>query len=159
MTGDLLEIFVDDPRVVMCGGGGTGSIPATAVRQPDGGFRVTGESTFISGCWNSEWCFMPAPEVEEGQDIRHADFSTMRMRFMHRSEWEIVETWDVAGIRGSGSDNVRAEGARQTRPKLRPHHEAVRNRRRLGGHLGHVQPRQGIGRRLALERPKLVGVR
>lgn len=114
------EIFLDSPRVIMCGGGGTGSIPATAVRQADGGFRVTGESTFISGCWNSEWCFMPAPEVEEGQDIRHADFSTMRMRFMHRSEWEIVETWDVAGIRGSGSDNVRADGA-----LVRPEHADV----------------------------------
>ena len=104
----------------MCGGGGTGSVPATAVRQPDGGFRVTGESTFISGCWNAEWCFMPAPEVEEGQDIRGADIRTMRMRFMHRSEWEIVETWDVAGIRGSGSDNVRADGA-----LVRPEHAEV----------------------------------
>ena len=39
---------------------------------------------------------MPAPELEEGQDIRHDDFSTMSMRFIHRTEWEIVETWDVA---------------------------------------------------------------
>ncbi len=114
------EIYLDNPRVIMCGGGGTGSIPATAVRQPDGGFRVTGESTFLSGCWNSDWCFMPAPEVEEGQDIRHADMSTMRMRFMHRSEWEIVETWDVAGIRGSGSDTVRASGS-----LVRPEHANV----------------------------------
>jgi indole-3-acetate monooxygenase len=114
------EIYLDNPRVVMCGGGGTGSVPATAVRQPDGGFRVTGESTFLSGCWNSEWCFMPAPEVQEGQDFRSADFSTMRMRFMHRSEWEIVETWDVAGMRGSGSDTVRANGS-----LVRPEHANV----------------------------------
>ena len=45
------------------------SIPATAVRQPDGGFLVTGEATFLSGCWNSEWALVPAPEVEEGQDF------------------------------------------------------------------------------------------
>ncbi len=114
------EIYLDNPRVIMCGGGGTGSVPSTAVRQPDGGFRVTGESTFLSGCWNAEWCLMPAPEVEEGQDIRHADMSTMRMRFMHRSEWEIVETWDVAGIRGSGSDTVRAQGS-----LVRPEHANV----------------------------------
>jgi alkylation response protein AidB-like acyl-CoA dehydrogenase len=106
------EIFLDNPRIVMCGGGGTGSIPSTAVRQSDGGFKVTGESTFMSGCWNSEWCFMPAPEVEEGQDITHADMSTMRMRFMHRSEWEILDTWDVAGIRGSGSHTIKASGSR-----------------------------------------------
>jgi alkylation response protein AidB-like acyl-CoA dehydrogenase len=106
------EIYLENPRVIMCGGGGTGSVPAVAVKQPDGGFKVTGESTFISGCWNSDWCFMAAPEVEEGQDITQADFRTMRMRFMHRSEWEILDTWDVAGIRGSGSHNVKAEGSR-----------------------------------------------
>ena len=114
------EIYLDNPRVIMCGGGGTGSIPATAVRQPDGGFLVTGESTFLSGCHNSEWCFLMAPEVEEGQTIRDADFRTMQGRMLHRSEWEIIETWDVAGIRGSGSDNVRAEGA-----KVRPEHADV----------------------------------
>ncbi len=106
------EIYLDNPRVIMCGGGGTGSIPATAVRQPDGGFKVTGESTFMSGCWNSEWCFMPAPEVEEGEDISSADMRTMQMRFMHRSEWEILDTWDVAGIRGSGSHTIKADGSR-----------------------------------------------
>ena len=114
------EIYLDNPRVVMCGGGGTGTVPATAVRQPDGGFLVTGESTFISGCHNADWCFMMAPEVAEGQTIRDADFSTMQGRFLHRSEWEIVETWDVAGIRGSGSDNVRADRAR-----VRPEHAEV----------------------------------
>lgn len=114
------EIYLDDPGVIMCGGGGTGSIPAVAVRQPDGGYRVTGESTFMSGCWNARWCFMIAPEVEEGQGFADADLSTMRGRFLHRSEWEIVETWDVAGIRGSGSDTIRADGG-----YVRPEHAGV----------------------------------
>ena len=114
------EIYLDDPAVIMCGGGGTGSIPAVAVRQPDGGYRVTGESTFMSGCWNARWCFMIAPEVEEGQGFADADLRTMRARFLHRSEWEIVETWDVAGIRGSGSDSIRADGG-----YVRPEHAGV----------------------------------
>jgi len=114
------EIYLDDPRVIMCGGGGTGSIPATAVRQPDGGLLVTGEATFLSGCWNAEWALIPAPEVEEGQDFSHADFRTMQMRLMHRSEWEILDTWDVAGLRGSGSHTVKAE-----RSRVRPEHADV----------------------------------
>ncbi|MFN3231851.1 MAG: acyl-CoA dehydrogenase family protein [Alphaproteobacteria bacterium] len=114
------EIYLENPRVIMCGGGGTGSIPATAVKTADGGFEVTGESTFISGCWNSEWCFMPAPEVEEGQDITQADPTTTRMRFMHKSEWEILDTWDVAGLRGSGSHTVKAH-----KSKVRPEHVNV----------------------------------
>ena len=114
------EIYLDNPRVIMCGGGGTGSIPATAVKTADGGFEVTGESTFISGSHSSEWCFMPAPEVEEGQDISHADPTTTRMRFMHRSEWEILDTWDVAGLRGSGSHTVSA-----VKSKVRSEHADV----------------------------------
>lgn len=114
------EIYLDNPRVIMCGGGGTGSIPATAVRTADGGFEVTGESTFISGSHSSEWCFMPAPEVEEGQDITNADPTTTRMRFMHKSEWEILDTWDVAGLRGSGSHTVKA-----AKSKVRPEHADV----------------------------------
>lgn len=114
------EIYLDHPRVIMCGGGGTGSIPATAVRQPDGGLLVTGEATFLSGCWNAEWALIPAPEVEEGQDFSHADFRTMQMRLMHRSEWEILDTWDVAGLRGSGSHTVKAE-----RSRVRPEHADV----------------------------------
>jgi alkylation response protein AidB-like acyl-CoA dehydrogenase len=33
------------------------------------------------------------------------------MWFMHRSQWEILDTWDTAGLRGSGSHNVKADGA------------------------------------------------
>ncbi len=105
------EIFLDNPRVVMCGGGGPGSVPARAEKQSDGSFKVWGESTFISGCYNSDWCFMPAPDVEPGQDVTQADPTTTRMRFMHKSQWEILDTWDVAGLRGSGSNTVRADGA------------------------------------------------
>jgi alkylation response protein AidB-like acyl-CoA dehydrogenase len=105
------EIYLDNPRVVMCGGGGPGSVPARAEKQPDGSYKVWGESTFISGCYNADWCFMPAPEVEPGQDVTTADPTTTRMRFMHKSQWEILDTWDVAGLRGSGSNTVRADGA------------------------------------------------
>ena len=54
---------------------------------------------------------MPAPDVEPGQDVTQADPTTTRMRFMHKSQWEILDTWDVAGLRGSGSNTVRADGA------------------------------------------------
>lgn len=114
------EIYLGNPRVVMCGGGGPGSVPARAEKQSDGSFKVWGKSTFISGCYSSEWCFMPAPEVEPGQDVTQADPTTTRMRFMHRSQWEILDTWDVAGLRGSGSNTVKADGA-----IVRPEHADV----------------------------------
>ena len=107
------EVYVENPRVIMCGGGGPGTKPSRAVAQPDGSYRVWGQGTFISGCHNAEWCFMAAPIVDDAGDVRRdaSGQPVVRMWFLHRSEWEIVDTWNVAGLRGSGSHDVQAEGA------------------------------------------------
>jgi len=106
------EVYVENPRVIMCGGGGPGTKPSRAVAQADGSFRVSAQATFISGCHNAEWCFMGAP-IFDGDEMRRdaAGQPMARMWFLHRSEWEIVDTWNVAGLRGSGSHDVRADGA------------------------------------------------
>lgn len=109
------EIYVDNPGVIMCGGGGPGTIPSKAVIQDDGSYRLWGQTTFISGCHNAEWCFMPAPIYENYEDetpkVDENGVPAFRMFFLNRTEWEIVDTWDVAGLRGSGSHDVRADGA------------------------------------------------
>jgi alkylation response protein AidB-like acyl-CoA dehydrogenase len=106
------EVYLDDPRVIMCGGGGPGSQPARAEKQPDGSYRVWGQTTFISGCHNATWCFMMTPVFANGELVKDAQGNpTVRSFFLHKSQWEIVDTWDVAGLRGSGSHDVRASGA------------------------------------------------
>jgi alkylation response protein AidB-like acyl-CoA dehydrogenase len=105
------EVFQDDPRVIMCGGGGPGSQPARAEKQPSGGYRVWGQTTFISGCHNATWCFMMAPVVENGAVVTDSKgIPAIRTWFLHKSQFEILDTWDVAGLRGSGSHDVRADG-------------------------------------------------
>ena len=42
------QIYLENPNVVMCGGGGPGSQPPRAERTEDGGIKVWGQSTFIS---------------------------------------------------------------------------------------------------------------
>jgi alkylation response protein AidB-like acyl-CoA dehydrogenase len=104
------EVYVGDPRVIMCGGGGPGTMPARAVAQPDGSYRVWGQATFISGCHNATWCFIVAP-VYDGEEMRLTDGApTVKLWFLHRDQWEIVDTWDVAGLRGSGSHDVVTHG-------------------------------------------------
>ena len=61
------EVYVDNPRVIMCGGGGPGTTQPRAERTEDGGVRVWGQSTFISGCHNATWCFMAAPLMRNGE--------------------------------------------------------------------------------------------
>ena len=105
------KIYLDNPRVVMCGGGGPGTKPPRAERQKDGSVKVWGQNTFISGCHNATYCFIGAPlmkgdEPELGED----GMPIFKMWFLPRDQWEIVRTWDVAGMRGSGSDDVKTEG-------------------------------------------------
>jgi indole-3-acetate monooxygenase len=113
MPADLAkEVYLDNPRVIMCGGGGPGSTPARAVAQSDGSFLVSGQTTFISGCHNAQWCFMVAP-IFDGETLRMTPQGpAVKTWFLHRSQWQILDTWDVAGLRGSGSHDVKAENAR-----------------------------------------------
>jgi alkylation response protein AidB-like acyl-CoA dehydrogenase len=94
----------------MCGGGGPGSMPSRAERQSDGSVKVWGEATFISGVHNAEWCFLAAPLVPAGQGFTGNPLDA-RMWFLHKSQYEIIDVWDMAGLRGSGSNTVRADGA------------------------------------------------
>ena len=104
------EVYLADPGVIMCGGGGPGTTPSRAVAQPDGSYRIWGHTTFISGCHNATWCFMVAP-VFDGDEVRLTDgVPTVKLWMLHRYEWEILDTWDVAGLRGSGSHDVVTEG-------------------------------------------------
>ena len=105
------EVYLDNPRVIMCGGGGPGTKASRAVKE-SGGFRLWSQSSFISGCHNSEWCFQSAPMFDGDDPILDANGQpTMRTFFVNRSQYEILPTWDVAGLRGSGSDDVKVDGA------------------------------------------------
>ncbi len=106
------EVYVDNPRVIMCGGGGPGTTPPRAERTEDGGVKVWGQATFISGCHNADWCFMGAP-LMRGDEMETDDAGNpiFKLWMLPRDQWEIIDTWDVAGLRGSGSNDVKADGA------------------------------------------------
>ena len=104
------EVYVHNPRVIMCGGGGPGTLPSRAVAQPDGSYRVWGQATFISGCHNATWCFMIAPVFEDDRVKIVNGAPVVKLWMLHRDEWEIHDTWDVSGLRGSGSHDVSTTG-------------------------------------------------
>lgn len=104
------EVFIDNPRVIMCGGGGPGTQPSRALKEA-GGWRVFAQSSFMSGCHNSAWAFQSAP-LFDGEKVltNEAGQPIIRTFMLPRAEWEILDTWNSGSLRGSGSHDVRSNG-------------------------------------------------
>ncbi len=77
----------------------------------DGGYRITGQWQYASGAPNADWCNVAAPIFENGAP-RMGSFGMpeMVLAFMHPGDVEIVDTWHVAGMRATGSHDLRADG-------------------------------------------------
>lgn len=74
--------------------------PPAPARRVEGGWRVTGQVPFGSGCHWAQWLAMPA--LEEGS---HAPFAV----FFPRQSGTIMDTWHTMGMRGTGSTDYRVD--------------------------------------------------
>ncbi len=94
------HIWGENPRAVIA----NGPAPSAEARVVEGGYRVTGRWTFSSGCRHATWLAGFATIVECDQPRRRSD-GTLEARYMlfPKSEAEIIDTWHVYGLRGTGS--------------------------------------------------------
>jgi len=76
--------------------------PGGAARPVNGGYRVSGRWPFASGVWHAEWALVTAML----RDDEAAPPGGVRMFIVPRREFEIIETWDVDGMAGTGSHDV-----------------------------------------------------
>lgn len=69
-----------------------------------GGYRVTGRWSFGSGCREATWMLGSFQILDNGQPRRRADGGTFWRGIFSRNEAKVVDgSWDVAGLRGTGS--------------------------------------------------------
>lgn len=96
------KIFAD-PRLVVAGA----LNPLGRATPVEGGYRVSGQWPFASGCHNAHW-FWGQCVVYEGDAPAKAPSGgpVLREALIPRSAFEILDTWHVAGLRGSGSHDV-----------------------------------------------------
>jgi alkylation response protein AidB-like acyl-CoA dehydrogenase len=84
--------------------------PQPAIRV-DGGWRVTGQVPYASGCTNAKWLALPAVEMDGGSpkiDPRTGKPAVFGV-FFPRSEGKVVDTWHTVGMRGTGSADIAVE--------------------------------------------------
>ena len=92
-------IWIDTPRSVVAN---TPVANAQAIAVP-GGYRVTGRQGFSTGCRHASWLAAHATVVEDGRPRLDEGQPEMRYCFVPRAQAELLDTWHVRGMRGTGT--------------------------------------------------------
>jgi alkylation response protein AidB-like acyl-CoA dehydrogenase len=73
----------------------------------DGGFRVSGRWSLVSGCELADWILVMCV-ITEGTAPRllAAGMPEMRMAYLPKGSYRILDTWYVGGLRGTGSHDI-----------------------------------------------------
>ena len=106
MDPKLAHRIADDWEMLVCSGLGTPNTPYDRKARREGaGWRMSYQGAFASGCHNATWNMVlnPGAEVIDQETGKPAESSWM----VPRGEFEVVDTWNMAGLRGSGSADVR----------------------------------------------------
>jgi alkylation response protein AidB-like acyl-CoA dehydrogenase len=73
----------------------------------DGGFRVSGRWSLVSGCELGAWMVLWCVVHEKGKPrLTPAGSPENRFMLLPAAQCEIVDTWTVGGLRGTGSHDV-----------------------------------------------------
>ncbi len=95
------EIF-SDPRAVVVGS--LNPLPTRAL-PCDGGWRFTGQATYVSGSAHATWINLAGLEVHDGGPRIVGGVPAMRSALFPISQCRILDTWAVTGMRGTGSND------------------------------------------------------
>jgi indole-3-acetate monooxygenase len=107
----LVTLGLPDDGVQEIHGNGPSIVAGTAVQgggqaEPvEGGYRVTGHWTFGTGCQEAAWMLGSFQILDDGQPRRRPDGGSLYWRGVFpRADVKIVDgSWDVSGLRGTGS--------------------------------------------------------
>src|SRR6266851_9758421 len=99
-------VYEAGPDVILAGA----AQPSGTAERVAGGWRVNGRWPFASGCQHADWIIgfcvvtaggtsLPEPDLQAGSPL-------IRGFALPASEWQIEDTWNVAGLKGTGSHHV-----------------------------------------------------
>ena len=104
-TAAARAIWIDTPRSVVAN---TPQANAQAIVVP-GGYRVTGRQGFSTGCRHASWLAAHATVTEQGRPRLDDGQPEMRYCFVPRAEAQLLDTWQVRGMRGTGTNHFQVD--------------------------------------------------
>ena len=88
------EVFANGPAPLAAATGA----PAGVAEEVPGGYAVTGRWSFASGVMHAEWALLAAQH------------GSVRLQcLVPMADVELLDVWQTAGLRGTGSNDIRAE--------------------------------------------------
>jgi 3-hydroxy-9,10-secoandrosta-1,3,5(10)-triene-9,17-dione monooxygenase len=92
------EVWGTDPNTLIS----SSYAPTGKVARADGGYRIQGRWSFSSGCDHAQWVFLGGmvPPEAEGRPPE------MRTFLLPRRDYQIDDTWHVAGLKATGSKDI-----------------------------------------------------
>ena len=93
--------------------------PAGRARKVDGGYLLRGSWPFSSGVDSCEWNMLASVVSSDDE----ADGIEYRIFLLNKSDYTIKDTWNAAGLRGTGSNDVEVDDAFVAEPMTIGVHE------------------------------------
>jgi 3-hydroxy-9,10-secoandrosta-1,3,5(10)-triene-9,17-dione monooxygenase len=81
--------------------------PAGRARKVDGGYQLHGSWPFSSGVASCEWNMLASVVSSDDE----ADGIEYRIFLLPKADYKILDTWNVTGLRGTGSSDVEVRDA------------------------------------------------
>jgi 3-hydroxy-9,10-secoandrosta-1,3,5(10)-triene-9,17-dione monooxygenase len=81
--------------------------PAGRARKVEGGYRLRGSWPFSSGVASCDWNMLASVVSSDDE----ADGIEYRIFLVHKNDYRILDTWNAAGLRGTGSNDVEVRDA------------------------------------------------
>ena len=98
------EVWDKDPNALIAS---SFIFPAGRARKVEGGYQLRGRWPFSSGVASCEWNMLASVVFPEDE----ADGIEYRIFLLHRDQYNIVDTWEAVGLRGTGSNDVEVKDA------------------------------------------------
>jgi indole-3-acetate monooxygenase len=102
------RVYANGPDTIMAG-----SIQPAGIAEKEGHhWRVNGRWPFASGCRQADWMLAHCKMTVDGRPMLDDRGAPMVRGFiLPAADWEIEDTWHVAGLKGTGSNHIKVRDA------------------------------------------------
>jgi alkylation response protein AidB-like acyl-CoA dehydrogenase len=100
------RIYLDGPDVIIAGS----TAPCGRADAVDERWKISGRWPFASGCQHADLMIGVCAMINKGMPLRGPSGPLFQGFVLPASEWEIEDTWHVAGLKGTGSHHVALNG-------------------------------------------------